>query len=104
MENVIRGIFLGYGGSTNTFIQYGMHFWATHATFDEAELNTLPHDLSPDSEALWNALSRQPGAPLDSHAGVLTPLMIYVCLPSQLHSYTHMLCISLSPILSTLSV
>jgi hypothetical protein len=46
---------------------------ATHATFDEAQLDALPQDLSPNSNALWPALSRQPGAPLEPSDTVLTP-------------------------------
>jgi hypothetical protein len=77
MENVSKGIFLGYGASMKTFIYENIRTRricrATHATFDEAQLNALPRDLSPNSKALWSALSSQPGTPLDPSDTVLTP-------------------------------
>jgi hypothetical protein len=77
MENITKGIFLGYGASVKTFIYENVRtrriYPATHATFDEAQLDALSQDLSPNSKALWSALSRQPGAPLDPYDIVLTP-------------------------------
>jgi hypothetical protein len=46
---------------------------ATHATFDEAELNTPLVDLTPNSRALWNALSRSPGTSIGPTDEILTP-------------------------------
>jgi hypothetical protein len=77
MDNVACGIFLGYGASMKTFIYENVHTHricrATHATFDEAELNTLPKDLSPNSKTLWNVLSRHPSVELPASDEILTP-------------------------------
>jgi hypothetical protein len=77
MENVSKGIFLGCGAFMKTFIYENIRTRricrATHATFDEAQLNALPQDLSPNSKALWSSLSRQPGVPLEPSDTVLTP-------------------------------
>jgi hypothetical protein len=57
-----------YGGSMKTFIyeniKTGRICPATHATFNKAKFNTLPHAFSPNSKALWTALSWQPVNPL----------------------------------------
>jgi hypothetical protein len=45
----------------------------THATFDEAKLNSPLADLTPNSRALWNALSRSPGDSLGPTDEILTP-------------------------------
>jgi hypothetical protein len=46
---------------------------ATHATFDEAKLNTPLADLTPNSRALWNALSWCPCASIVPTDEILTP-------------------------------
>jgi hypothetical protein len=77
MENVTKGIFLGYGASMKTFIYESTRTHricrAAHATFDEAQLDSLPQNLSPNSKALWSALSRQPNSKLDPLDTILTP-------------------------------
>jgi hypothetical protein len=63
--------------SHKTFIHHhhthtGEIYHATHATFDEAELSSDSAVLTPNSCALWNALSRDPGAGIASEA-ILEP-------------------------------
>jgi hypothetical protein len=47
---------------------------ATHVTRDEFQLSTLEADLSPNSRALWGALTRSPGTDPPEDSEVLTPL------------------------------
>jgi hypothetical protein len=58
---IARGRFLGYGGSMKKIIYENLDTMricrATHATFDEAELNSPIADLTHNSRALWNVLS-----------------------------------------------
>jgi hypothetical protein len=76
-DNIARGRFLGYGGSMKKNIYENFDTMricrATHATFDEAELNSPIADLTPNSWALWNALSRSPGTSIGQTDEVLTP-------------------------------
>jgi hypothetical protein len=55
-DNIVEGIFLGYGSTTKTFIYQSTETnricHATHAIFDEADLNSNPVDLTPNSCAL----------------------------------------------------
>jgi hypothetical protein len=75
MENGARDIFLGYGAAMKTFIYENVHTHhicrATHATFDEAELNTLPKDLSQFKGSMECTLTssqrRAPGLGRNSH-------------------------------------
>jgi hypothetical protein len=46
---------------------------ATHATFDEAELNSPLTDLTANSRALWNALSLSPGSSIGPTDEILIP-------------------------------
>jgi hypothetical protein len=68
---------LGYGGSMIFFIYENLDTMkicrATHATFDESELNSPIAELTPNSRALWNALSRSPGTSIGQTDEVLTP-------------------------------
>jgi hypothetical protein len=83
MENVARGIFLGYVASMKTFIYENIRTHricrATHATFEEAELNTLTKGISPNSKVLWNVLSRHPSVELQASDETLTPPRKYLC-------------------------
>jgi hypothetical protein len=77
MDNIVRCCFLGYGGSMKNFIYENLETQricrATHATFDEAELNSPLAGLSPNSRALWNSLSRLPGTSIGPTDEILTP-------------------------------
>jgi hypothetical protein len=76
-DNIARGRFLGYGGSMKKNIYENLDTMkigrATYATFDEAELNSPIADLTPNSRALWNALSRSLGTSIGQTDEVLTP-------------------------------
>jgi hypothetical protein len=76
-DNIVRGCFLVYGGSMKNFIYKNLETQricrATHATFDEAELNSQLSELTPNSHALWNALSRSPGTSIGPTDEILTP-------------------------------
>jgi hypothetical protein len=76
-DNIICGCFLGYGGSMKNFIYENLESHricrATHATFGEAGLNSPLADLTPNSRALWNALSRSPGTSIGPTDEILTP-------------------------------
>jgi hypothetical protein len=77
MENIVKGIFLGYGVTTKTLIYentaYKRILWATHTKFDEEDIKSAPADLTPDSRAFWSALSHTPGPIIDSTDEILTP-------------------------------
>jgi hypothetical protein len=93
MENVTKGIFLGYGASMETFMYESTHTHricrATHATFDEAQLDSLPQDMSPNSKALCSALSHQPESKLDPLDTILTPPRKFLCLRRILVFHSH---------------
>jgi hypothetical protein len=76
--NIIEGTLLGYGGSMKNFIYRNNRTKkegrATHATFDETQLNTPMTDLIPPSLALWGALQRNPGTEAPSTEEIITPL------------------------------
>jgi hypothetical protein len=77
MENATKGIFLGYGASMKTFIYESTRTHrichATHATFYEAQLDSLPQDLPLNSKAIWSTLSCQSDSELNPLDTILTP-------------------------------
>jgi hypothetical protein len=82
MDNIVRGCFLGYGGSMKNFIYNNLETQrirrTTHATIDEAELNSPLADLTPSLHALLNAISRSPGNSISPMDEILTPPRISV--------------------------
>ena len=61
VDHAVPGRFLGYGGSKSIFLYKsditGEICRATHATFDEANLDAPEHELTPSERAIWNAIS-----------------------------------------------
>jgi hypothetical protein len=73
-----KRFFLGCGGSIKTLIYENLASKlicrASHATLDEADMNTAPTDLTPNLKDFWDALSR-------SHEVTLIPPYEVLTLP-----------------------
>ena len=61
VHHAVPGRLLGYGGRKSIFLYKsdltGEICRATHATFDEANLDAPEHELTPSERAIWNAIS-----------------------------------------------